>query len=335
MIKPCIILFLVSSIVMLSACKTDIKPRYNINCEIIGANNGLVKLARLNLADNETEYVDSVMMLNEHFVFEGQISTPYNYTIILPENQGKIHFFLESSEIKIKAKIDNLDSVQVTGSREDSLFRPWYNYYMFEKKEDWDIMLNHPDYCFSAFVAYYHFQVYQTPIDSIQMVIDRFSDEVKQSEYYIYLLDLYEKIKLTDIGQKAPDFELPSQNGEMLRLSSFEGKYVLLDFWASWCAPCRVANRELLELYDSFKDKNFEIVAISIDEDKSAWLKAIEKDGSKWTHLSDLKGWNTETAKTYGVRAVPQNFLLDTNGIILRKNMSTVDLASLLEKVSY
>lgn len=160
--------------------------------------------------------------------------------------------------------------------------------------------------------------------------MDGFNDEVKKSEYYFYLLDLFEKIKLTDIGQKAPDFELPSQNGERVRLSSFEGKYVLLDFWASWCAPCRIANKELIELYDQFKDKNFEIVAVSVDENKSAWLKAIEKDESKWIHLSDLKGWSTKTAKTYGVRAVPQSFLLDTNGIIIKKNMQIVDLASFL-----
>ncbi|RLD78386.1 MAG: hypothetical protein DRJ10_10435 [Bacteroidetes bacterium] len=172
--------------------------------------------------------------------------------------------------------------------------------------------------------------MYQTPLDSIQLVIDGFSDEVKKSEYHHYLIDLYEKIKLTDIGQKAPDFKLPSQNGEMVRLSSFKGKYVLLDFWASWCAPCRIANKELIEVYDKFKDKNFEIVAVSIDENKDAWLKAIEKDGSQWVHLSSLKGWNSETAQTYGVRAVPQSFLLDTNGIIIKKNMPTVDLASFL-----
>ena len=330
MIKQGIILLMVSSILMFTACKKDINPEYHINGEISGANNGLVKLARLNLADNETEFVDSVMMLNGHFVFEGQVATPYNYTIFFPDNQGKIHFFLENSEISIKAKIDNLDSVQISGSREDSLFRPWYNYYMFEKEKDLDIMFNHPDYCFAAFVAYYHFQTYQTPLDTIQMIIDQFSDEVKKSEYHHYLVDLYEKIKLTDIGQKAPDFKLSSQNGEMVRLSSFKGKYVLLDFWASWCAPCRIANRELIELYDKFKGKNFEIVAVSVDENKNSWLKAIEKDGSKWIHLSELKGWNTKTAKTYGVRAVPQSFLLDTNGIIIKKNMPIVDLASFL-----
>lgn len=161
MIKQGIILLLVGNILIFSACKTDIKPSYHINGKITGANNGLVKLARLNLADNETEYVDSVMMLNGNFVFEGHVTTPYNYTIFFPDNQGKIHLFLENSEINIKAKIKELDSVLVSGSREDSLFRPWYNYYMFEKEDDLDIMFNHPDYCFAAFVAYYHFQVYQ------------------------------------------------------------------------------------------------------------------------------------------------------------------------------
>ena len=334
MIKPGIILLLVSSILFFSACKTENNAKYHINGEIIGANNGLVKLARLNLDNNETEYVDSVMMLNEHFEFTGQVSTPYSYTIFLSGNQGKVHFFLENSKINIKATVNNLDSVQVSGSREDSLFRPWYNYYMFEKKEDWDIMLNHPDYCFSAFVAFYHFQVYQTPLDSIQMVIDQFSSNVKKSEYYFHLIDLFEKIKLTAIGNKAPDFTLTSHTGELTSLSSFKGKYVLLDFWASWCAPCRIANKELVGIYTQLQDKNFEIVAVSIDENKEAWLKAIEKDGSQWVHLSSLKGWNSETAQTYGVRAVPQSFLLDTNGIIIKKNILPIDLASFLEQVT-
>jgi len=330
MLKLKIVFLLTSSILLLATCKTENKPSYKINAEISDTKNGLIKLVRLDLATNEPEIVDSAMMTNGKFTFSGSVQTAYSHTIILPENQGKLHFFLENSKINISAKLGELDSAIVSGSREDSLFRPWYKYRMFEKEADLDIMLNHPDYCFSAFVAYYHFQIYQTDLDTIQMVIDGFSNKVKKSDYYHYLVDLNEKIKRTNIGNKAPEFSLPSKNGNMINLSDFKGKYVLIDFWASWCAPCRAANKELLLVYDKFKAKNFEVIAISVDEDKTAWLKAIEKDGSQWIHLSELKGWNTQTAQTYGVRAVPQNFLLDTSGVIIRKNISFTDLAAFL-----
>jgi len=130
----------------------------------------------------------------------------------------------------------------------------------------------------------------------------------------------YEKAKQTYVG-KAFDFTQEDVAGNAFNLSSLRGKYVLVDFWASWCGPCRAENPNLLKAYQELKDKNFEIVSISLDDNKTAWLKAVEKDALPWKQVSDLKGWKNEVAIKYGVTAVPQNLLINPQGVIVAKNL--------------
>lgn len=142
-----------------------------------------------------------------------------------------------------------------------------------------------------------------------------------------------EMAKKTDIGQQAMDFTQNNTKGEPVSLSSLKGKYVLVDFWASWCSPCRAENPEVLKAYQKFKDRNFEIIAISLDDKKEPWLKAIETDGLPWLQVSDLKGWQNAVARLYGVTSVPQNFLLGPDGKILAKNLRGEELQKELEKI--
>lgn len=137
----------------------------------------------------------------------------------------------------------------------------------------------------------------------------------------------------TGIGQQALDFTQNNTEGKPVTLSSLRGKYVLVDFWASWCAPCREENPTVLKAYQKFKDKNFEIISISLDDKKEPWLKAIEADGLPWIQLSDLKGWKNAVARLYGVTSVPQNLLLDPNGKIVAKNLRGEELQMELDKI--
>jgi peroxiredoxin len=122
-------------------------------------------------------------------------------------------------------------------------------------------------------------------------------------------------------GIKAKDFEQEDPNGKMVKLSSFRGKYVLLDFWASWCGPCRVENPHVVAAYHKFKDKNFTVLGVSFDKNKRDWLDAIEKDKLPWTQVSDLQGWSNAVGVLYGVRSIPQNYLIDPSGNIIAKDL--------------
>jgi peroxiredoxin len=137
------------------------------------------------------------------------------------------------------------------------------------------------------------------------------------------------------VGSKAPDFTQHTPQGQAVSLSSFKGKYVLVDFWASWCVPCRNENPNVVKVYNQYKDKGFTVLGVSLDAEssKAAWLKAIASDGLTWTQISDLKGWKSEAAALYGVSSIPQNFLIDPNGVVIGKNLRGDDLQKKLASI--
>jgi peroxiredoxin len=143
------------------------------------------------------------------------------------------------------------------------------------------------------------------------------------------ITDKYNKAKQFAIG-KTIDFTLPDKDGKEFKLSSLKGKYVLVDFWASWCAPCRAENPFMLKAYNELKDKNFEIVGVSLDETRAAWLKAVEQDKLPWTQVSDVKGFKTEIAIRFGITAIPQNVLIDPDGKVIAKDLRGADVNKMI-----
>lgn len=141
--------------------------------------------------------------------------------------------------------------------------------------------------------------------------------------------------KITALGALAPDFTQPDVNGIPVKLSSFRGKYVLIDFWASWCGPCRAENPSVVKAYNKYKNKNFTILGVSLDrpDAKAQWLDAIKKDELEWTQVSDLKFWGNEAAVVYFVQSIPANFLIDPNGKIIAKDLRGADLDDKLEEL--
>ncbi len=137
----------------------------------------------------------------------------------------------------------------------------------------------------------------------------------------------------TSIGSVAPEIALPNPEGEIVKLSSLRGNYVLLDFWAGWCRPCRIENPKLVDAYNKYHDKGFEIYQVSLDKTRDNWLKAIEDDNLTWTQVSDLQFWQSEAAKKYNVQAIPANFLLDKEGKIIAKNLRGDALEAKLSEI--
>jgi peroxiredoxin len=161
-----------------------------------------------------------------------------------------------------------------------------------------------------------------------QKMRDEFLDN---TEVQIFLASL-PKREYT-IGDVAPDINLPDTSGKYLALSNLKGRIVLLDFWASWCAPCRLENPNLVSAYQKFKDKGFTVYSVSLDNSKEKWKSAIIKDNLTWYHVSDLMGWQSAAAKMYGVKGIPQTYLLDKNGKIIAKNLRGQELHVTLEKL--
>jgi len=172
-------------------------------------------------------------------------------------------------------------------------------------------------------------------LNEIEPIFNSLSARIRQSKAGKEYAATIEKLRSTAIGATAPDFEQSTPDGKPVKLSDFKGKYVLLDFWASWCSPCRAENPNVVKAYNQYNEKGFTVLGVSLDNEKAkeAWIKAIEKDGLKWTNVSDLKGWQNAVAELYSVQAVPQNFLIDPQGKIIAKNLRGEELEAKLKEI--
>ena len=178
---------------------------------------------------------------------------------------------------------------------------------------------------------------YSTTIDSsaLENLYASLSTKYKETSTGKSIASVIAARKIIAIGKIAPDFSQPDTLGNPVKLSDLRGKYVLVDFWASWCGPCRAENPNLVKEFNKYKDKGFTVLGVSMDQPgrKEAWLAAIHKDGLRWTQVSDLKFWDNEVAVLYGVKAIPTNLLLDPQGKIIAKDLRGEDLAKKLAEL--
>lgn len=164
-------------------------------------------------------------------------------------------------------------------------------------------------------------------------VADELRQEWPDYELAKEFIATVDKMKVLAIGQPAPDISLPNPDGEIVNLSSLKGNYVLVDFWAKWCGPCRKENPNVVRMYHKYNDKGFEVFGVSLDRTKEDWLQGIEEDGLVWTHVSDLKYFNSAAAELYNISAIPFSVLIDPDGIIIGKNLRGKGLERKLEEV--
>jgi len=180
---------------------------------------------------------------------------------------------------------------------------------------------NHPDSYFSVQALTESLGGFRVPVSEVEPIFNTLNEGLRTSYAGMSLSKLLNAGSITGIGAKAPGFTQNDANGKPVSLADLRGKYVLLEFWASWCHPCRAESPNLLKQYQLYKNKGFEILSVSVDSDKSRWLEAIAKDGLTWIQVSDLKGWDNEARKLYGLNGVPGNFLISPEGKIIASNL--------------
>ena len=203
-------------------------------------------------------------------------------------------------------------------------------------KEISDVDVNYihenPDNIYSA-ITLKQLMTYTIPRDKTEALYEILSEEVKSTKYGLTVKRYLELSRDLKAGDRAVDFKLPDINGEMVGLSDFQGKYVLLDFWGSGCGPCRMESPNLLRNYQEYRDQGFEIISISFDKDREAWESAVEKDGMIWTTLCDLKGGDGDVIMIYKVYFMPTYFLIDPDGMIIDTWKGTGQLDKRLEEI--
>ncbi|PCJ90007.1 MAG: hypothetical protein COA57_00200 [Flavobacteriales bacterium] len=173
----------------------------------------------------------------------------------------------------------------------------------------------------------------ENDFDYLKKVADGLSQTMPESEYYTQLAAQVKELSKLAVGGEAPEMALPDPNGNIITLSSLRGNVVLVDFWASWCKPCRIENPNVVRVYQKYHDKGFEILGVSLDKNKNQWLAAINQDGLIWKHISDLRAWQSSVVPLYNVKGIPLAYLLDREGKIIAKNLRGQQLDQKLAEI--
>lgn len=332
---------------------------FTINGTIAGLKDGEVKLTS---TQDQPQTIATATSKNGSFILNGMVPEPGLYYLVLGNSQPQ-QIYIENAAIKVNGSQADIKNIKVEGSqshKDFEAFKTAFNPYFTDlnllaaginkstddkKKEElmksYQDKINQlstavdqfitakPNSFVSPFLLYVTSQALDNPI-AMEARFNKLSPSVQSSQIGTSLKQYIDYSKVGIVGSNALELTLPDTNGQTVSLSSFKGKYVLLDFWASWCKPCRMENPNVVKAYNKFNTKNFTIVGVSLDKEKAPWVEAIKKDGLSWTHISDLQFWNSIAAQTYHISSIPQNFLIDPNGKIVARNLRGPELEAKL-----
>jgi peroxiredoxin len=196
------------------------------------------------------------------------------------------------------------------------------------KSEIWKM-----DNSIAGILAVTYFEDPEAEFEFLDSLASKYQQQLPNSSYAQELIDRVETMRMLAVGSPAPEINLPDPTGNNISLSSLKGSYVLIDFWAAWCRPCRMENPNVVRMYNTYHDQGFEILGVSLDRKKDDWIKAIEKDQLTWQHVSDLKYFQSEAAKDYQINAIPATYLIGPDGVIIAKNLRGPTLEAKLKEI--
>jgi len=276
--------------------------------------------------------IDSAKVVNGKFSFKGSVKRPelFGLTIDRNESFSPYYIFIENGTIHVEINTANTRSATITGSEANTLFE---RYRRVEDGFNIDSLIKaHPKSTVAAYILYRNFST-GLSAKELEANMALFDASLNDLSYLKELRVIVAIKKKLENGSPAIDFSGTTPEGKTIRLSDFYGHYLLLDFWASWCPPCRKESPNLVKIYNKYKGKGFHIFAVSLDQEKENWVKAIADDHLSWSHVSDLKFWDSAPAKIYAIRSIPSNFLIDPKGNIIARNLMGEELDKKLEEL--
>ena len=316
-------------LILFSSCNDKSSAEFSLKGKTRGIENGT--MIYLDNADSQTiDLIDSTKVENNSFVFNTELPNSPLHVVLRTNDDSHYRFlWLENKSMTFDATQNDFENTIVTGSKVENLAQSLRKELENlseenQRKKEIEFIKEHPNSIVSAETL----STYLTTFGKKETkeLFDLFSEENKLSKYGKIISSYLEIKEQAEIGGQFIDFEMVDKNGELQKLSDLKGKIIFLDFWASWCAPCRKENPNLVKTYEKFKPKGFEIFAVSLDENKENWIKAIEKDKLNWYHVNDLKGNGNKASLIYGVEGIPDSFLIDQNGIIVARDLRGKEL---------
>ena len=327
---------IISSVMILTlfACA---KNMFKIDVEMTNANGKIVYLQKI--IDNEFVNIDSVLIKDNkaHFDVRKEDNSDA-YHIFIKGWRRALPFFPDNVDVTIKGDFNNYNKVTINAATTqqylDSITKKLNDTDDIKKKDMLTAMAKDTNIGPHRNVAPYLIYRYKWlfNLDELRDIISYFDNEL--TSYSGKIKEYISLLERTEVGQPYIDFTMNDVEGETVSLSDLIGdnELLMIDFWAAWCPDCRAENPNIVAVYNDFKDKGLDIISVSLDTDKAAWTKAIADDNLSWgNHVSELKGWDCSAATEYGVAWIPQNFLIDNNGIIVAKNLNGNDLRIFVE----
>jgi len=351
--------------IILSACGKE-QNGYEVTVKLANQTEGMAYLMKVE--NNALVAFDSAEF-NNGYVFKGSVEKPMWAVFNIKGTNDRTDFFISNDIIKISANPDNPTKIDYEGTDVNDIYEAYLDsansfsmlnsklYAEYQEanksgdKEAEEAVRNELEKVYEMEQAFSNDfanknmdnlaglhvvrrkLIYNMTYDDLKAAIDKVPEANQDNNYYKYFSEHLAKLEKTKVGSMAPDFTMKDTEGNDVSLSDFKGKYTLIDFWAAWCGPCRRANPHVVEIYNEFNPKGFEVLGVSFDQDREKWLQAIEDDQLPWTQVSDLQGWKNAAGQIYGVNSIPHTVLIDPDGKIIMNKFTHEELKEKLEEI--